>query len=220
MSRVIRALVMVVLLGTIVAPVRAQGETAVCLQVETIGEVDLTDALSIQEGIRDGSVLVTDVVPCAADPAPVDSAPPVAGTGAWQVLSDVTDSVTGDRRVTVILDAASGLTSRGRPIRLSIACADGWVVVAVDWGWNLGPGPHTDVQIRVGDGEVAVDPWHVKGEITNHGGSGIPFVKSLYGESRLALSVPTRDAGQLSATFDITGIEEAVAGMREVCPGW
>ena len=72
---------------------------------------------------------------------------------------------------------------------------------------------------RIGDGPVTTDNWFNTTETeTGYGGSDVAFIKSLFGETQLVLRTTTID-GTITAVFDITGIENAVASVREAC-GW
>jgi hypothetical protein len=91
--------------------------------------------------------------------------------------------------------------------------------LSVGWGWKLGPEGTIDVDARIGDGEVTTEPWfNATGWDTNYGGAESTFIESLFDETRLALQTTT-ESGPVSAVFDITGIVNAVANVREVC-GW
>lgn len=49
------------------------------------------------------------------------------------------------------------------------------------------------------------------------GGSSIPFVKQMMGAKRLVIRVTPYSESAITATFDITGAEEAVKPVRENC---
>jgi hypothetical protein len=217
MSRSARVVAVVILLTAIAAPVTAQAEIALCLRVEAGSEVDLTDPAAIQDGISSGQILVSEVVPCEGVASPMASASQIPDTGAWKVLHDETDQITGDRRVSVYLDAESGVSSLDLPTQLLIDCSEGELIAWVSWGWDLGPEPIIDVETRIGDGEPVTEPWFNEGEHTVYGKSDAAFITSLFGESRLAVGVATTEAGRVTALFDVTGIEAAVAGVREAC---
>jgi hypothetical protein len=219
--RTVRTLGVAIVLVAIAAPAVAQTETDLCLTVQTASDVDLTDATAVQDGIGTGEILVTGVVPCEGTTGPVASASPIAdaGTGAWIVGPVEVDPMTDDRRALAHLEAETGTTSVGGPITLDISCAEGSTGLSVGWGWRLGSERLIDVDTRIGEGEVTTEPWfNSTGWDTSYGGAESAFIQSLFGESRLALRLTT-EAGPVSAAFDITGIEDAVANVREVC-GW
>jgi hypothetical protein len=205
----------------------AQTETALCLRVQVAPDVDLTDASAVQEGIGTGEILVTDVVPCDAVTEPAASAASAASTtpasevdtGAWIVGPIEVDPETDDRRTQASLVAASGTVWYGDPYTLTIACAEGSTHVTVTWLWQLGPERIIDVDTWIGDGEVTREAWFNDGQATRYGSAETTFIESLFGETRLAQQVAVPDAGLAIAEFDITGIENAVANVRETC-GW
>ena len=226
MIRLVQALAVVIVLAAVAVPVVAQTETALCLSVQAAPGVDLTDASAVQDGIGTGEILVTDVVPCEAATAPVASATAVAdvGTGAWIVGPIEVDPMTDDRRALVSLVAASGTDWFGAPFTLTIGCTDGSTELAVSWlRSDLGPERLIDVDTRIGDGEVTTEPWFNAvtdtGTDTGYGGADTAFIESLFGETRLAHQVQVTDGSLATAVFDITGIENAVANVRETC-GW
>jgi hypothetical protein len=216
--RFVQALGVAIVLATVAAPAVAQTDTDLCLRVQVATDVDLADATAVQDGIGSGDIVVTGVVPCdgvLASEAPASD----VGTGAWTVLPIEVDPMTDERRALAYLASESGTTSQGHPIQLSIACADGSTELTVGWGWNLGSESLIDVETRIGDGEITTERWFIAGEATTYGGSDTAFVESLFGETRLALRLQTADYGLSAAAFDITGMENAVATVREAC-GW
>ena len=217
MSKVVRALAIGAMLVATGTPVAAQADTALCLRVQATSEVDLTDPSAVRDGIGSGEIVVTEVVPCETLTTALASASPIPDTGAWKILYDETDQVTGDRRVSVYLDAVSGVSRLDLPIQLLITCSNHGVEAAVSWGWDLGPEAIIDVDTRIGDGEITTDPWFNEGEDTGYGRGDTVFIESLFGESQLAVKVTTPEAGPISALFDIAGTEAAVAGVREAC---
>lgn len=218
--RFVQSLGVAIVLAAAAAPVVAQTDTNLCLRVQAAPEVDLTDASSVQDGIGTGKILVTEVVPCGAVAAP--STPPVSsvGTGAWDVRPIEVDPLTDDRSAIVYLAAGSGTMYSGAPITLMITCTGGSTDLSVDWGWTLAPDELIDVATRIGDGEVTTDGWFNVGRVaTAYGGAETAFIKSLFGETQLALRLTTPESYEITAVFDISGIENAVAYVRETC-GW
>jgi type VI secretion system protein VasI len=98
-----------------------------------------------------------------------------------------------------------------------IECTEGQVIAWVNWGWEVGPESIVNVETRIGDREPTMEPWFNEGELAVYGRSDTAFIESLFGESRLALGLTTTEAGRVTALFDVTGIEAAVAGVREAC---
>jgi type VI secretion system protein VasI len=52
-----------------------------------------------------------------------------------------------------------------------------------------------------------------------NGGRSIPMIKSLFGAERLVTRMTPYGENSFTATFDITGLEEAAAPLRQAC-GW
>jgi type VI secretion system protein VasI len=221
MRRSVQAVAIVVMLLAAAAPVVAQTETALCLRVQAATDVDLTDAQVVQQGIGTGEIVVTEVVPCEGETAPMASTTPSSDTdtGAWIVQPIEFDASTDDQRASVSLKAESGTTWYGAPVQLTIWCADGNTEYAVSWGWDLGRGHLIDVSTQIGDGAWTTEAWFNDGSGTDYGGADTTFIESLFGEARLAHQVQPWNADIVTAVFDLTGIENAVAGVREAC-GW
>jgi hypothetical protein len=213
---------MAIMLAALAAPVLAQTDADLCLTVQAAPGVDLTDASAVQDGIGTGEILVTAVVPCDAAAAPGATTAPVSevGTGAWIVGPIEVDPMTDDRRAVASLVAASGTDWFGAPFTLTIGCTDGSTKLTVDWiREELGPENLVNVDTRIGDGEVTTEPWFNGRHSTSYGGSETAFIESLFGQTQLAHRVQVTDGRLATAVFDITGIENAVANVRETC-GW
>ena len=48
-------------------------------------------------------------------------------------------------------------------------------------------------------------------------GRGIPFIKSLFGETKLVIRSPMVNRGWQKMTFDISGLQEKIVRLREAC---
>jgi hypothetical protein len=219
--RTVRTLGVAIVLVAMAAPVVAQTDTDLCLRVQAAPDVDLSDAVAVQNAIANGVIQVTGVIACEGPAAPAGSAAPVPDTGAWIVGPIEVDPVTDRRQAFLHLDAESGTTRAGRPIELWIACQGGSTELGVVWGWMLGSDSLIEVDTRVGDGAITTEPWlrSTSGSSTSYGGADTALIESLFGETRLAHRVRLEDGSLITAAFDITGIEKAVANVRETC-GW
>jgi hypothetical protein len=223
MTRLVPVLAVVAVLGLMAGPVVAQQETELCLRVELTGEVDLSDGSAVQEAVTTGEILVTDVLDCdAVASAPASQAPPSdVNTGAWIVGPIEDDPVTGARRASAALVAAEGRVWYGDPFTLTVRCDLGITDVIVTWYWQLGPERLVNVDTRIGDAEFTTEPWFNDGQATSYGRDDVAFIKSLFGETRLTQQVAVKEMGTdlAVAVFDISGIEDAMANVREAC-GW
>jgi hypothetical protein len=227
MIRLAPVLAVIAVLGLMPGPVVAQQETELCLRVEVTGDVDLSDRSAVQEGVTTGEILVTDVLDCdaVASPAPESQAPDSdVGTGAWVVGPIEVDPATGDRRASASLAAAEGTVWWGEPYTLTITCSLGIIDVAVTWLWELGPERLVDVETKIGDDQSTTEPWFNDGQSTSYGRDDEEFIQSLLGETLLSqqVALPQQVAvpqGGMAAVavFDISGIENAVANVREAC---
>jgi hypothetical protein len=143
-----------------------------------------------------------------------------AGTGAWVVGPIEVDPMTDESRAIVSLAAESGTDWMGTPFTLTIGCTSGSTEFTVSWWrWELGPERIIEMDTRIGDGEVTTDQWLNNGTDVGYGGADTAYIESLFGETRVAYQIQLPDESLASAVFDITGIENAVANVRETC-GW
>jgi type VI secretion system protein VasI len=80
---------------------------------------------------------------------------------------------------------------------------------------------YDEVTYRIDEKKAATKTFGVS---TDHkalglwsGGSSIPFVKQMLGRERLVVRVTPYNESAITATFDISGAEEAVKPVREIC---
>ncbi len=109
----------------------------------------------------------------------------------------------------------------GRPVLL-LQCRQGEMAVVFDFGSFVGGGA-VRIEYRVGSGavlagDVTVAPDHRRFGVWQRD-RAIGFIKALYGQPQLRLRVAPAAGEPLIAAFDLDGLEEAAAPLRESC-GW
>ncbi len=200
-------------------------EVPLCLVVRAAPDVDLENPVVVQTQIATGAIEVTDVVPCDGAPEPTD-APPAGDTGAWIVGEIETDPMTDEPVANSGLLASSGTSSDGTPIMLGVACtAAGTTRLAIGWHDYLGSDSLVEVQMRIDDGTASSELWSLldNGEITiytdpsSFSDDAVDMIMRLTGASRLVVQVRTFANGTTTATFDLAGMENAIANVREAC---
>lgn len=205
-------------------PVAAQTATArpvdtpLCLVVRAAPDIDLENPVVVQTQIATGAIEVTDVVPCdgAAEPT---AAPPAGDTGMWVVGDIETDPLTDAPTAVLSLDASSGANAFGNAITLVIRCSNGDTELYAVWGDYLGSDTLVSVDTRVGDDEVSHDLWSSSTDntATFYWGDVVPFVRRLMAADRLVLKTTPYNASPVTAVFDLAGMENALANVREAC---
>lgn len=132
------------------------------------------------------------------------------------------DPLTGKPKATALLRATSGKARSGLPIVLLIRCADDKTDVWISWRDFLDSDDRVVVTTRLGAGTASDDYWDnstdktstfFPGSNENH----IAYVKALLGESQLVARTTPYNESPVTAVFDLTGIDKAVAKIREAC---
>ena len=147
------------------------------------------------------------------------------GGGAWtldatpsRLNPDLTDLVLWTRSV----NAVPGPGDVPVHAVLLLQCRHGGVAVEFDFGSFVGGGA-TRIEYRIGSGavlagDVTVAPDHRRFGVWQRG-RAIGFIKALYGQPQLRLRVAPPAGDPLIAAFDLDGLEEAMAPLRDSC-GW
>ncbi len=155
----------------------------------------------------------TPVPTATPTPTPVPTATPTpvptAETGRWDIK---------DQFVNELL-AASLFAEFNDDIWLLIGCTEsGFTGIVIEWGTFVGIDPHP-VAYRIGDREAVTKDWSVTdtGSMTIFPGETIALIRSMFGESKLAVRTTPPGENSITAIFDITGIEAATALIAEAC---
>jgi type VI secretion system VasI family protein len=97
-------------------------------------------------------------------------------------------------------------------------CQGTTTVALIAWTEDLGSG-RIQIETRAGDGPAATAPWLIADGKTTGLVPAVELVKSLLGETRLVVRAPTAGGGFTTGSFDITGVDAALADVRSGC-GW
>lgn len=209
MRRLVVGLVLsgAMLLGA--GPVAAQETTRdVCLSLG--GAPAGATAEQIADGIRDGTITV---VATCSDHAP---GPTLAAddAGAWVVGEIESDPITDAAAATSILPAEGSST-----IALIVRCRAPITEVFIGWSDYLADNDR--VTLRLDDEEPVERSWPMSTDSTAtfYPGNGDTFAKTLLAHEVMVARVTPYNSGPLTATFQLAGIETALAPVREAC-GW
>jgi type VI secretion system protein VasI len=160
--------------------------------------------------------------PISDTPLPATRSPltPVVTTGAWHIAPVEPDPLTGETTTSISLDSSTGRSQRGDPITLVIRCRAGTTDIYIDWHQVVNTESQT-VDWGLGYGSLSSASWRVStdNEATFYPGDDVSQVKEFFGHTRLVVLTTPSGYLPITATFDITGIQNAVAGVRQTC-GW
>ena len=144
--------------------------------------------------------------------------------GGWVQVEDTSDNFDQTRNVAVFLPASSkSSTLNNETVVLIVRCQRGLTEVSVYWDRLVSVTDRTSaVDSRVDDGAVRRETW-----LSSSNGKGAfhpsptRFLRSLIasGAQTLALRTFTYGGMEFSAQFELEGIQNAIAPVREAC-GW
>lgn len=146
----------------------------------------------------------------------------------WNVRKE-TSAMTDQTNVFMYRDSEETINcgwNRGEKIRLVARCMDNTTSLIFQTGCHMTSSQYNDyghIQYRI-DSEPART---LKAqESTNNrslglwsGGTSIPVIKQMFGKTQLITKMTPYSENPFTATFDISGMEEAIAPLRQSC-GW
>lgn len=114
--------------------------------------------------------------------------------------------------------AAAVLTTNDDPRSGLVArCKHNTTEVFIVWGAYLGTDP-TQVTHRVDGGVIRAEKWGVSTDGTaTFTRQPVDFLKTLIGKKELVVRVTPYDAGPKTLTFDLSGTNDALKGIRSLC---
>jgi len=157
---------------------------------------------------------------------PVSEVEPPAETGNWVVRTDKSEfEDTTDVFVSIDSDevvACSNYSSHQKA-RLLLRCLENTtsLILMTDCHLASGFGGYGTVEYRIDERKARSRGFQ---ESTNNrslglwsGGKSIPVIKELFGGKRLLVRFTPFNQNPVTARFDITGVEDAVAPLRKSC---
>lgn len=103
--------------------------------------------------------------------------------------------------------------------RLFINCRENSTSIYVFWDRFIST-QNTNVLVRIDDEPAKTHRWNISTGNNSTGlwrGSGIPFIKSLFGKDQLLVEVTPYGADAQRAVFNITDLELAIQPLRQSC---
>lgn len=152
----------------------------------------------------------------------------VPTNGPWQVHSE--KSALNDRTevfMSVYSDASVDCGwNKNAPILLQLRCMDGKTALIINTDCHMTSSQYDDygdVTYRLDDNKAKMITMD---ESTDNrslglwsGGGSIPVIKQMFGRSKMLVKMTPFGESPFTATFPITGLEEAVKPLRQAC-GW
>lgn len=205
---VVGALLTVALSNFAAAPVRADDPLAACAKVDN----DL-DRLACYDRLSGRTPAVT-----------------VAATspGEWYVQTEKS-TITDDTDVTLSVESAEDASCRflsSGKATLFVRCHENATALVIHTGCHMTSSEYDDY----GDVDIRLDSERARTvsmteSTTNealglwNGGSAIPLIKQIFGKQKLLARVRPYAANQITFSFNVTGLQEAIAPLRKAC-GW
>lgn len=135
--------------------------------------------------------------------------------GDWIV--DVTESPLNDSKEVTIMRVSGDFENRRNPAALILRCKRDTTDAFVSWSEYLGS-DNMKVAYRIDKEEAKNVWWNASSDgRASFIPKAISFIKSLEGKETIYIEAEKYRGGRVSATFDISGIEEVITPLREAC---
>lgn len=159
----------------------------------------------------------------APSPTPTPTRRPTPSppnTGFWAIAPVERDPISDKPTTHISLSSSSGRSEFGDPITLVIRCKDGITDIYINWHQFVDTESHP-VEWRLGAGSTGSGNWSVSTdyEATFYPGDDVGQVKNFFGATQLVARTTPYGSNTITAEFNITGVENAVVGVRQSC-GW
>lgn len=153
----------------------------------------------------------------AAAPS-VDAARVQSGSEGRWLRQSKKDPLDDTETVTIMLVAESGTNRRGTAPTLFIRCKSGKVEVWINWSDYLGRSAY--VTYRLGTATPEMREWDLSNtsSATFYPKNTIDFINQLAATDKFAAKITPYNENPVTATFELTGLTEAVAPVKAACP--
>lgn len=146
---------------------------------------------------------------------------PKVTTGNWKTFkeqSPIDDSI----NVTLSLSSSKKVYSGHETVqpRLFVRCSENKTNVFLNWGLYLGLN-QTDMLTRFDKSKASTDSWNLStdNEAVFVQGNDISFAKKIMKHEKLLVKITPYNRTPVMATFNISGLAEAIKPLRTSC-GW
>jgi len=142
----------------------------------------------------------------------------IGENGNWRVNVTV-NPLNDSKTVSLVVDGSRGSARWNEIIYLIITCQDKETNLYISWSDYLGT--KANVLTRIGNEEATSQEWLLS---TDKKSSFYPtnvpdFIKTLFGNDKFVAQITPQNEIPVTASFDITGTENAIKPLRETC-GW
>lgn len=144
---------------------------------------------------------------------------PAGPGGELWTVEFLVDPLTDERSARAVLPALEGQGVDESPVQFIVECRSGRTGVLLDWGQPVGDGG--TIMLRLDSDEPQETFWEMaRNRTTAHYRSdGAPLVRAITPRRRMVARVAPSGREPVTAIFDLTGMPEAMAPVREAC-GW
>lgn len=152
----------------------------------------------------------------AADEATPATMTTAAGTGKWLVSEDI-NPLNDSKTVTLVLPSESEATTLSRDrVGLVIRCQNFIPALYIVWHEYLGS--ETIVTTRVGAATATTSEWLISSDsqASFHRDPTV-LITQMMGQARFVAQTTPYGENPVTAVFDISGIDEALKPLKEVC---
>ena len=145
-----------------------------------------------------------------------------ATNGLWQERS-VVDSLSGKTIVAVTLDPTKDTDNEFQQTGIIIRCKpDLTVDVELEWDQKMTSDASMDnfeIAYRIGDGDVQTESWALSSDNESlfYVGNAVAFILRLEASHAFVARVNPKGMNPISATYDTTGLRQAVAPVLKAC---
>lgn len=139
------------------------------------------------------------------------------GSGKWETSTD-TDPLTDKAIHYAILEADSGVGRLGRKPTMIIRCKDNRTEMFITWNSYLGS-DSISTTYRIDKQPAQKSGWSLSTDkrAAFFPGSPVPTLKQLEGSTSFVANVTPYNESPVTAVFDTTGAEKALADIRKGC---
>jgi type VI secretion system protein VasI len=129
------------------------------------------------------------------------------------------DPLTDERSARAMLPALEGRGVDDAPVQFIVECREGQTSVLLDWAQPVGDG--NTIVIRLDADEPQDTFWEMARNRTTarYRSDGAPLARAIAPRRRMVARVVPSNREPVTAIFDLTGMPEAMAPVRDAC-GW
>jgi type VI secretion system protein VasI len=150
-------------------------------------------------------------------PRPTPTPP---NTGRWRIAPTERDPISDKPTANITLSSTTGRSQFDDPITLVIRCKDDEMDLYINWHQFVN-NDSQEVELRLGNGTPVTRSWSnsTDYEATFYPSDPTQQIKNMFGSTTLVARTTPYSSNTITATWDITGIENAIANVRDAC-GW